>query len=607
MAKTTTKTGDIQEALYLSKLSRDLSGPPLKIATATYFITRGKLDSAELCLDMAIKKIISVTDSDDFQLSWLIKAIVEKAFVAQKRKDFVRAGLYLDLASELLKRGKGRQALDVGLVWTAKGTLALAQHDYRRAKNAFSKAVRTLGPDTPDLAAHAKLSGGIAAYRDFDFEKSLAMYRAASESDNPSVEVQARLGVINALTALDRSDDAIAACKSLESDLLRLDLRQVIRKRVHAALRDKAASNYLRQGKIAKAIKIYHKVWNKAAIVDRAKIFATLAVLEFSRGQPDRARFHEKETQDLIADLKHDIPEVLLSLSQLNLMRGHVDIAHQQLFDAMVELPKDSQYRQILLPYTIIDINIGRIKGELLRAKEKAQELQEFLSRTIPISSIHATILCILGSLYQLDGNLDQAYQFYDQSLSIGKQVRIPGSILQAYSRLGQVALERYEMDRALQYFKRAHKIADTVGQVLSAHSLKISELVAEMRLRGEPDEHDAIVLSELLEEGYRLESALLDFQAVLNLAVLWSQLGDLDRAIDYFKEAAATAQQEGLTLAALIAKGLLAIALDNRGDKAQAEKLLADVLSKMENLGIEIPAKDEFEERYRDLTGFLF
>ena len=607
MAKTLTETGNIQEALYLSKLSRDSTGPQLKIATAAYFIKRRQLDSAELCLDMVINEVLSAAGNDDSYLSLLISAIVEKALVAQSRKDFIRAKRYLDLANELLRREKDPRTFDIGLVWSATGVLALTQHDYLSAKRMFSKAVGILGSDNSDLAAHAKLSGGLAAYRDFDFELSLEMYRAAIGSDSPLVEVQARLGVIDALTALERPDEAIAACKSLESDLPHLDLRQPIRTSVLAKLREKTASNYLSQGKSMTATKIYYKMRSKATIVERAKISATLAVLEFSRGKPDRARLLEQDAQALIAGIKRDIPEVLLSLSRLNLMRGHADVASQQLFDAILDLPKGSQNKQALLSYNLLDISVRQVKGELSRAEEKAQELHEFLDDAMPISSIHASVLCTLGNLSQLNGDLNQAYRFYDQALSIGEQVHAPGVILQASSGLGQVALEKHEVEQALQYFRRAHKIADTIGQVLSAHSLKISELIAETRMRGEPDEHDALALSELLEEGYRFESIPLDFQAMLNLAALWSQVGDLDRAINYFEEAAATAQQEGLTLAALIAKGLLAIALDDRGDKPKAEELLTAVLSDMEELGINIPAKDQFEDRYRDLTGFSF
>jgi len=47
------------------------------------------------------------------------------------------------------------------------------------------------------------------------------------------------------------------------------------------------------------------------------------------------------------------------------------------------------------------------------------------------------------------------------------------------------------------------------------------------------------------------------------------------------------------------------------RAEKAKdddpAPKPLTDVLSEMKSRGIEIPAKDKFEERYRDLTGFSF
>ena len=607
MTKTLTETGNIQEALYLSKLSRNLSGPQLKIATAAYFIKRRQFDSAELCLDMVINEVLPAAVNEDSSLSLLINAIVEKALVAQSRKDFARAGRYLDLANGLLRHEKDPRTFDIGLVWSTKGVLALAQHDYRSAKRMFSKAVGILGSDNSDLAAHAKLSGGLAAYRDFDFELSLEMYRAATGSDNALVELQARLGIIDALTVLDRPQEAIAACKSLESDLPHLDLRQSIRTIVLANLREKIASNLLSQGKSVKAIRTYLKVAEKAALVERAKVFATLAVLAFGRGQPDRARLYEKEARDLSASLKHDIPEVLLSLSRLNLMRGHADVASQQLFDAIVDLPKGNRDPQILLPYDLMDISIRQVKGELSKAEEKTQGLHEFLGRVMPISSIYASILCTLGSLSQLNGDLDQAHQFYNQALSIGEQLHAPGVILQASSGLGQVALERHEVDQALQYFKRAHEIADAIGQVLSAHSMKIFELIAEIRMRGGPDERDAIALSELLEEGYRFESVPLDFQAVLNLAVLWSQIGDLDRAIDYFEEAAATAQQEGLTLAALIATGLLAIVLDDRGDKSRAEELLTNVLSQMEELGIDIPAKDQFADRYRDLTGFPF
>jgi len=597
--------GNIQESLFLSGLSRKLSGPQLRLATASYFIKKRQLDSAELCLDLAIKEVLNASDKDTGLLK---RMLVEKALIAQTRKDFNRAIRYLDQA-EALPALAGEQTFEAGLIHSAQGAVAFAQNDYRRAREMYEEAGRLFGSvdDGGDMRARAYWLAGFAAYREFDFEKSLELYQQARGGNDSLTEVQVRLGIIDALTVLNRSEEAIAACKSLEADIMKFSLRRSVQQNVLAALREKEANNWLSVGRTQRAVKIYRKLSEGASMAVRTKIFATLSVIEFIRGRSERSRLYEEEVQSLIAGMDHGISDVVLSLSRLNLMRGRVDLAERQLFDATVELPKTARGYRDTLAYKLMDVSISQTKGEFASAVDKAEELLDFLEGSMPFSTSHAAVLANLASFAQLNGDLERADDLYTQVLSIGEQLNAPGTILRALSGLGQVALEKIGPDTALSYFRKARGIAESMEQMISVHSLMISEVMAEIRMRGDPDEADAERLSDLLEQGFKFESTPLDLQAVFGLAQVWSEIGDLDRAASYYSGAADDAKRVGMTLAELIAKGLLAITMHNNGDAASAEEILSDVLTRMTSLGMQIPAKDMFEERYHDVTGFWF
>jgi tetratricopeptide (TPR) repeat protein len=593
--------GNINEALYLSRLSQPANTPAFRIKTASYFVNRGQLDCAELTVDMAIKEIVKTQKWD---LELLVQALVNKAAIAKRRKDFDKAEGYLRKAYRFALKASSQ--VGKGLVFKGQGDIALAQNDYSIAKNRYERAVKLLMSDKPDLGERASYLCALSAYIDFDFKKSLDMYLIASRSTNALLQLQAHQGVIDALAALNRYEDTIAACRSLDSKLSsRFDVPHTVRQNTRMMLHKKQAGIYLTQGKTGRAAELYILAAKEATILERAKVLATLAVTEFVRGKPQKAEQYEKETRALLTGKDRDVPEVLRSFSELSLMRGSADVASQQLFGATLELPKIDANQLTLLPYDLLSISIMQSKAELSRAKEKADELYAFTKEKSPNTASHASVLSHLASIAQLNGHIEEAQEMYAETVSIGEDLACPSVILRGLSGLGSTALEQWQPQLALEHFGRALTIAKDTQQAITAHNLMIRQSVAEIRLREKASESDIEVLSNLLEDGYRYDSLPLDLHCMLQIASLCFELGDLNRAISYFDEAGKVSEENGLTLFELLAKGFVGMVLQDMGDTARAEDLLSYVLSRMSALGIEITARREFEERYRDITGF--
>lgn len=595
----------LQEALSLSSLERafTMNKTRLPLAIARYLIVSKQFDSAELCLDQAIRQ----SHSDK---PLLIELIIEKAELARVKRKHDKASRYLTKANILVKEMNDSRLS--ALVRRKEGDLATTQKDYPTALEKYEQAkIDYSAAEDESGKAQAAFSVALTAFRVFDFQKALQNYQEAAEyaTNAPTLHLLARIGEVDALTALSRSSEAIELCEAIEKEIRDLPGAEQDKKEHLFAVTGKKAINLSIQGAAQEAHAINLSRLGKAATsTQRAILCAELAESEFSRGQPEKARFYEKEAKVYRQGLENDLPGMLLPLSRLNLMRGDIHVAEQQLFDAMIELP-DGLTQSERLAYDLHKSSLHITKAELGAAIILANQLYDVFSKIKPAPLVFTSVLAKLGDLALIQGETEAAQTHYEDSLKVASKLSAPGARAQSLSGLARVRAAQFEYEEALQLVSEALEIVQNIGGMkLFEHSLLLQRAdVLNKAIDDDPDEkRDRI--SDLLETGYCFESLPLDLQATLTLGLLcWHESRDEERAISYFEETASTAGKYGLTLIELFSKGLLGSLLQDVGESARAEDLLSQTLSRMEELGLALPAREDFEQRYRDLTGFAF
>jgi tetratricopeptide (TPR) repeat protein len=562
----------LQEALSLSSLERafTMNKTRLPLAIARYLIVSKQFDSAELCLDQAIRQ----SHSDK---PLLIELIIEKAELARVKRKHDKASRYLAKANILVKEMNDSHLR--ALVRRKEGDLATTQKDYPTALEKYEQAkIDYSAAEDESGKAQTAFSVALTAFRVFDFQKALQNYQEAAEyaTNAPTLHLLARIGEVDALTALSRSSEAIELCEAIEKEIRNLP----------GAVTGKKAINLSIQGAAQEAHAINLSRLGKAATSTQRAIFcAELAESEFSRGQPEKARFYEKEAKVYRQGLENDLPGMLLPLSRLNLMRGDIHVAEQQLFDAMIELP-DGLTQSERLAYDLHKSSLCIAKAELGATTVLVDQLYAVFSKIEPAPLVFTSVLAKIAS-----------------------KLSAPGARAQSLSSLARVRAAQFKYEEALQLVSEAREIVQNIGEMkLFEHSLLLQRAdLLNKTIDDDPDKkRDRI--SDLLEMGYRFESLPLDLQTTITLGLLcWHESRDEERAISYFEETASTADKYGLTLIELFSKGLLGSLLQDVGESARAEDLLSQALSRMEELGLALPVREDFEQRYRDLTGFAF
>lgn len=595
----------LQEALSLSSLEREfaMNKTRLPLAVARYLIVSKQFDSAELCLNQAIRQ----SHSDK---PLLIELVIEKAELARVTRKHDKASRYLAKANILVKEMKGSRLS--ALVRRKEGDLATTQKDYPTALEKYEQAKIDYSAAKDESGkAQTAFSVALTAFRVFDFQKALQNYRqvAANTTEDLGLYLRARIGEVEALTALSRSSEAIELCETLEKEILNLPGAEQSKKEHLFVVTGKKAINLSIKGNAQEAHEVNLSRLEKAATSKRrAVLCAEVAESEFSRGQPEKARFYEKEARVYRQGFENDLPGMLLSLSRLNLMRGDIHVAEQQLFNAMIELPDDLTPSE-RLAYDLHGISLHITKAELGAAIVLANQLYDVLYKIKPAPLVFTSVLAKLGDLALIQGETETAQIHYEDSLKIASKLGAPGARAQSLSGLARVRAAQFEYEEALQLVSEALEIVQNIGGMkLFEHSLLVQRAnVLNKVIDDGPDEkRDRI--SDLLETGYCFESLPLDLQATLTLGLLcWHESREEERAISYFEETASTAEKYGLTLIELFSKGLLGSLLQDVGESARAEDLLSQALSRMEELGLILPAREDFEQRYRDLTGFAF
>jgi CHAT domain-containing protein len=108
----------------------------------------------------------------------------------------------------------------------------------------------------------------------------------------------------------------------------------------------------------------------------------------------------------------------------------------------------------------------------------RAQTLLQAIAQTLqsqPASSLKATHLRSLGTIWQVVGDLPQSQIALEQSLAIAQQIKAPSDIAAAYFSLGNTYRAQSQDEQALQAYQQAAAIASSAGDRLAAQVNQLS------------------------------------------------------------------------------------------------------------------------------------
>jgi len=597
-----TSEGDQKEALELGRLERSKMGAWLQLEVAQYFLHKGQFDSAELCLDMAIRQSRGKN-------AVLVRLLGVKAELAAAREEFSVADVYLAKASQLAAASGDR--LLTGDVCEKQAKLSETRKDWRSALDLYVAAAGVWQEAGNEKGERSALLGAASmAFRLLEFSMSLEYYRTVDEKsqDDPAARLHAQIGVLQALTALGEKEEALELCRNLGGFVRSLPGKTSAKEGILHVVEAKRATNLSRLGYEERAHRIRLSLLSSAATSrQRAIAAAELADGAFARGEPDEARRLERDSVFFLRGLDGEPPAALLALSRLSLARGDVHEASKRLFDALIEVGDDTEEFE-RFPFDLHDIGVLTVLGKLAEASALGEKLRAECVGAKQTPAVLSNVLNALGHIELIRGEAGQALGFYSESLEIGTRLRL--EILRACSLSGisKCRMAQSDADGATGPLAEALAIVQATPLKLLHHSLLLQD--ADVALAaGRLDPKEAFDrISELLMAGYRMESVPLDLQANLSLGILcWHEIRGPETALDYFEESVTAAESGGMVLMELLCKGLLGSLLHDLGDNVRAEDLLADVLKRIEGLGIDLPVADDFRARYRDLTGFAF
>lgn len=597
----------IKDALALSiieKLMKDRANRFLQ--TGNYLLSKGQLASAELCFDQVIQQ-----DAQEKEKKTVISALIGKSEILKRRERFEEAYQALTTAEAMAQDFKKL----LGLVYQQRADIASAEDrpshalDFlKKAREAFLQAEE----ETPADRARVALLMGLAAHRLFRFQDALGHHQEAEElarelDKGDTLLLFAKLGEADALSALGRARESLRKCEMAREILDRAKLDD--REKLLLLVVKKKASNLEALGELEVAARLYEDALiSSSALVETAKLCAQLAPLKFSMGLPREAREYEERAKSMLSESGEEAPEVLLNLSRLNLMRGQIHTADKQFFQALTELPhKDDKGQALQIRSRRISLYMQQ--GKFRAASELAHSLYDELSET-GVDALLPSVLQTMGNLARIQGDLDDAERFFGRALEIAGPLNIRLTTATALSGLAQVAAARFETDAASEYLEKAIDISRDCGAKLNVQALQLER--ATLRHQGDegtPQDAEELIrsLQDQLRESERLECLSLELAIRTALATVHWQAAHHTEAEGYLRDIVEEAAQAGMTFTKIIAQGSLGSVLSDQGEKAQAETYLSDALSELEDLGLDIEAKYEFHERYRELTGFWF
>lgn len=597
--------GDALAFSALERLLQDRSSRQLVMGQ--YLLERGKLAAAELCFEQAIRE-------SNKEPHIATAALIGKAEIYKRRKSFAEAHEALAAVQDLAATLNDPKLL--GLVYQQQAEIASAEDRPAVALEKLKEAQQLFASIAEATVERVQvaLKVGLIAQQLFRLREALTHYEEAEQfardlgSDKGALKLLSLVGQANVLLELGRCAEALRKCTQAE-ELLSHDAQSSAQfSWLVAGL--KAACCETRGDPKAAAENYERALAHAPDMKERARLCAQLAVLKFSMGCPQEARKHEEQALTLLNE--QEIPEALLNLSQLNLMRGQVHTAETQFVRAVVELSanpenKPDKRREIALKlhHASLDLQKGMIRSASDRAATVYEELLKMTDGDV--ETLLLSVLQTMGNIARLQGRLDEADELYKKALDIAERLGMPMMALASLSNLAQVAAARFEMPVALEYLEKATRISQGCGAALYQRSLLVDRITLLNRQGNLSSEEALARLEELLGDSVHLECLPLELTIRMALGGIYWEESHYEKAAKHAEETMEKAAQAGLEFTKVIAQGWLGSVLADQGEKTLAEHHLGEAIAAMEKLGLEIEAKHEFRERYRSLTGFWF
>jgi tetratricopeptide (TPR) repeat protein len=155
-----------------------------------------------------------------------------------------------------------------------------------------------------------------------------------------------------------------------------------------------------------------------------------------------------------------------------------------------------------------------------------------------------ATCLNNIGAIYNSQGQLDTALDYYQHALALKEQVGNPADIALSLNNIGDIYRQQGQLDTALDYYQRALALKEQVGNPADI-ALSLNNIGGIYNSQGQLDTAldyylHALALKE--QVGNPADIAL----SLNNIGAIYNSQGQLEMALDYHLHALALFEQVG-------------------------------------------------------------
>jgi tetratricopeptide (TPR) repeat protein/KaiC/GvpD/RAD55 family RecA-like ATPase len=237
------------------------------------------------------------------------------------------------------------------------------------------------------------------------------------------------------------------------------------------------------------------------------------------------------------------------------------------LLDKFLRKARQQQNIMMIVDFLTVKSNVFWYLGKLDEGLEVIEEAWKLLSKTSvkdaenwdeQVKQRRGALLHHSGIIHWYKGELDQALENHQRSLSIKKELGDRSGVADSLNNLGLVYLSKGELDNALDYYQRSLKIKEELGDK-DGFATILNNLGNIHQSKGELDHalncyQRSLKIKEEIGKKQDITTAL------INLGATYRLKGDLDRALDYYHRSLTMCEKTGN-------KHEIALTLNNLGD----------------------------------------
>ena len=189
---------------------------------------------------------------------------------------------------------------------------------------------------------------------------------------------------------------------------------------------------------------------------------------------------------------------------------------------------------------------VYRLQGDLDQALEYHEQSLVLYEKSGNRQGI-AAALNGLGTIFSLKGDRDRALDFYERSLVLKEEIGNKLDIAKSLNNIGLTYESKGELDRALEHYQRSLKLLEEIGHMYVFAVVLLNKGIVYYR-RGELDlalECYQKILTLFEEFGNKQHIA----QILLHIGEVCFRKGDLNQAWEYYKRSLVLREDIGNTL----------------------------------------------------------